>query len=76
MKNNFLFYNNEDIKTINKTNTNNNIKENNIISKYPLNENRKNNFMHNRILYKQLGRQNYSICKNEVHPLLNEFNMA
>ena len=75
MKNNFLFYNNEDIQTINKTNTNNNIKENNIISKYPLNENRKNNFMHNRILYKQLGRQNYSICKNEVHPLLNEFNM-
>ena len=75
MKNNFFFYNNEDIKTINKTNENNNIQENNIINKYPTNENRKINFINNRVLYKNLGHQNYSICKNVVHPFLNEIDL-
>ena len=75
VKNNFIFYNNEDIKSIKNTNASNNIQKNIIKSQYPNNENRNNNIRYNRILYKQLGRQNHSICKNEVHPFLNEFNI-
>ena len=75
LKNNFIFYNNKEIKTINKTNASNIIQDKIIIGQYPNNERRKNNIKDNRILCKQSGRQNYSICKNAIHPFLDEFNM-
>ena len=78
MKNNFLFYNNEDNRIIIKTNTNTNniIQEKNILSKNPINEKNKNDLKYNRILYKQIGSQNYSISKNIIHPFLNELNFV